>query len=201
FNASIPQYTLNVDFDRAAQKGVTIKNAMGTLSAFVGSEYASSFIRFGRTYKVMVQALPEYRANPEDILKFRVKNDRDEMVPLSAFITLEKSYGVDQITRYNMYNSAELNGGEAPGYSSGDALQAIREVAKEKLPRGYDIAWSGITFDEANTGNEGIVIFFICLLFIYLILTGLYESFKLPLPVIFSLPTGIFGAFFALTAF
>ncbi len=201
FNASIPQYTLVVDHDMAAQKGVTVNNAMNTLSALVGSEYASNFIKFGKTYKVMVQALPEYRADPRDILEFRVRNDRGEMVPLSNFISLEKSYGVDQITRYNMYNSAEINGEQADGYSSGDALKAIVEVAREKLPRGYDIAWSGITFDEANTGNEGIVIFFICLLFIYLILTGLYESFKLPLPVIFSLPTGIFGAFFALTAF
>lgn len=199
FNASIPQYTLNVDYDKAAQKGVTVNNAMSTLSTLVGSEYASNFIKFGKTYKVMVQALPEYRANPEDILKFRVKNDRGDMVPLSAFITLQKSYGVDQITRYNMYNSAELNGEEAPGYSSGDALKAIQEVATEKLPRGYDIAWSGISYDEANAGNEGIIIFFICLLFIYLILSGQYESFLLPLPVILSLPTGIFGTFFMLT--
>ncbi|MCB0455220.1 MAG: efflux RND transporter permease subunit [Aequorivita sp.] len=199
FNASIPQYTLNIDHDKAAQKEVTVNNAMSTLSALVGSEYASNFIKFGKTYKVMVQALPEYRANPEDILKFTVKNERDEMVPLSTFITLEKSYGVDQITRYNMYNSAELNGEEAPGYSSGDALKAVKEVAQEKLPRGYDIAWSGISYDEANAGNEGIIIFLICLLFIYLILSGQYESFLLPLPVILSLPTGIFGAFFMLT--
>ena len=198
FNASIPQYILNVDYDKAAQKGVTVSNAMSTLSTLVGSEYASSFIKFGKTYKVMVQALPEYRANPDDILKFTVKNDRDEMVPLSTFITLEKSYGVDQITRYNMYNSAELNGELAAGFSSGEALKAVMEVAREKLPRGYDIAWSGISYDEANAGNEGIIIFFICLLFIYLILAGQYESFLLPLPVILSLPIGIFGAFLLL---
>lgn len=198
FNASIPQYVLNVDYDKAAQKGVTVSNAMSTLSTLVGSEYASSFIKFGKTYKVMVQALPEYRANPEDILKFTVKNDRDEMVPLSTFITLEKSYGVDQVTRYNMYNSAELNGELAAGFSSGEALKAVMEVAREKLPRGYDIAWSGISYDEANAGNEGIIIFFICLLFIYLILAGQYESFLLPLPVILSLPVGIFGAFLLL---
>ncbi len=198
FNASIPQYTINVDYDKAAQKGVTVNNLMATLSTLVGSEYASSFIKFGKTYKVMVQALPEYRANPEDILEFRVKNDRDELVPISTFVTLEKSFGVDQITRYNMYNSAELNGEEALGYSSGDALKAIMDVAREKLPRGYDIAWSGISYDEVNAGNEGIYIFLICLLFIYLILSGQYESFLLPLPVILSLPTGIFGAFFLL---
>jgi hydrophobic/amphiphilic exporter-1 (mainly G- bacteria), HAE1 family len=198
FDASFPQYTINIDYDMAAQKGVTVNNAMSALSALVGSEYASNFVKFGRTYKVMVQALPEYRANPEDVLKFTVKNDRDEMVPLSTFITLEKTYGVDQITRYNMYNSAELNGEEAPGYSSGDAIRAIKETAREKLPRGYDIAWSGISYDEEAAGNEGFYIFLISLLFIYLVLSGQYESFLLPLPVILSLPAGIFGALFML---
>ncbi|MAU15187.1 MAG: hydrophobe/amphiphile efflux-1 family RND transporter [Muricauda sp.] len=201
FNANIPHYTLHVDYDKAAQKGVTVNNAMNTLSTLVGSEYASNFIKFGRTYKVMVQALPEYREKPEDILNYRVKNDRGEMVPLSTFITLEKSFGVDQINRHNMYFAAALNGEEAPGYSSGDALKAIQEVAKEKLPRGYDIAWAGISYDEVNAGNKGILIFFICLLFVFLILSGQYESFLLPLPVILSLPTGMFGAFFTLSIF
>ncbi len=200
YDASFPQYTLHIDYDKAAQKGVTVNKAMSVLSTMIGSEYASSFIKFGKTYKVMVQALPEYRAKPEDILKLSVKNDKDEMVPLSAFLTLEKSYGVDQITRYNMYNSAELNGEEAPGYSSGEAIKVIQEVAKEKLPKGYDIAWSGISYDQVNAGDEGIYIFLICLLFIYLILSAQYESFLLPLPVILSLPTGIFGAFLLLTA-
>jgi hydrophobic/amphiphilic exporter-1 (mainly G- bacteria), HAE1 family len=199
FDASFPQYNLIVDYDKASQKGVTVNNSLSVLSALVGSEYASNFVKFGKTYKVMVQALPEYRANPEDILKFTVKNNRDEMVPLSAFIKLEKTYGVDQITRYNMYNSAELNGEEARGFSSGDAIKAIKETAIEKLPAGYDIAWSGISFDEESAGNEGFYIFLICLLFIYLILAGQYESFLLPIPVIFSLPAGIMGALFLLT--
>lgn len=201
FDASFPQYTLNVDYDKATQKGVTISNVMSTLSTLVGSEYASNFVKFGRTYKVMLQALPEYRSKPEDILKLTVKNNRDEMVPISTFITLEKTYGVDKISRYNMYNAAELNGEEAKGYSSGDAIKAIKEVAKEKLPQGYDIAWSGISYDEVNAGGESFYIFFICLLFIYLILSGQYESFLLPMPVILSLPTGIFGAFFLLAIF
>jgi HAE1 family hydrophobic/amphiphilic exporter-1 len=198
YDASFPQFTLHIDYDKAAQKGVTVNDAMSTLSTLIGSEYASSFIKFGKTYKVMVQALPEYRAQPEDILKIRVKNDRNEMVPLSAFVALEKTYGVDQVTRYNMYNSAELNGEEAPGYSSGDAIKAVSEVANEKLPKGYDIAWSGISYDEVNAGNEGIYIFLICLLFVYLILAGQYENFLLPLPIILSLPAGIFGAFLLL---
>jgi HAE1 family hydrophobic/amphiphilic exporter-1 len=198
YDASFPQYTLDFDIDKAAQKGVTVNNAMSTLSALVGSEYGSNFVKFGRTYKVMVQALPEYRAHPDDILKLTVKNDRDEMVPLSAFTQLKKSYGVDQITRYNMYNSAELNGEEAAGYSSGDAIRAIKKTAKDKLPSGYDIAWSGISYDEVAVGNEGFYIFLISLLFIYFVLSGQYESFLLPLPVILSLPAGVFGAFFML---
>jgi HAE1 family hydrophobic/amphiphilic exporter-1 len=195
FDASFPQYLLHIDEDVAAQKGVTINNVMGSLQTLLGSEYATNFIRFGQTYKVMVQALPQYRAKPDDILKLYVKNDRDEMVPLSAFMTMEKVYGVDQITRYNMFPSAELNGEAQAGYSSGDAIKAIQEVAATKLPKGYDIDWAGITRDEVATGNEAIYVFLICLIFVYLLLAAQYESFLLPLPVILSLPTGIFGAF------
>lgn len=198
FDASYPQYTLHIDIDKAAQKGVTVSDAMGSLQTLLGSEYATNFIRFGQMYKVMVQALPEYRALPEDILKLYVKNNRDEMVPISSFVTMEKTYGVDQLTRYNMYPSAELNGEGKEGVSSGTVLKAVQQTAKEKLPKGYDIDWAGISRDEVNAGNEGIYIFLICLLFIYLVLCGQYESFLLPLPVILSLPTGIFGAFFFL---
>jgi len=198
FDASYPQYLVHIDEDKAAQKGVTINNAMGTLQTLLGSEYATNFIRFGQMYKVMVQALPEYRAKPEDILKLYVKNDKDEMVSLSAFMTIERIYGVDQITRYNLYPSAELNGEAKPGYSSGSAIKAIQEVAKTKLPKGYDIDWAGITRDEVATGNEAVYIFLICLIFVYLILSAQYDSFLLPIPVILSLPTGIFGAFFLL---
>jgi HAE1 family hydrophobic/amphiphilic exporter-1 len=199
FDASYPQFMLHIDNDKAAQKGVTVNNAMGTLQTMLGSEYATNFIKFNQMYKVMVQALPEYRAKPEDILKLTVKNDVGEMVPLSAFMDIEKVYGVDQITRYNMYPSAELNGEAKAGYSSGAVISAIQEVAKTKLPRGYDIDWAGITRDEVATGNQAIYIFIICLLFVYLLLAAQYESFVLPLPVILSLPTGVFGAFFLLT--
>jgi len=198
FDANYPQYTLHFDMDKAAQKGVTVSNAMGSLQTMLGSEYATNFIRFGQMYKVMVQALPEYRALPEDLLKLYVKNDKEEMVPLSAFMTIEKTYGVDQVTRYNMYPSAELNGEGKTGVSSGTVLQVVQKVAREKLPRGYDIDWAGISRDEVNSGNESVIIFLICLIFVYLVLAAQYESLLLPLPVILSLPTGIFGAFFLL---
>jgi len=195
FDASYPQYLVSIDYDKAAQKGVTVDNAMSSLQTLLGSEYATNFIRFGQMYKVMVQAAPEFRAQPEDILKIYVKNDASEMVPLSAFMKVERTYGVDQVTRYNMYPSAELNGEAAPGSSSGDAIAAVQEVAKTKLPKGYDIDWAGITRDEVATGNQAAYVFLICLVFVYLLLAAQYESFLLPLPVILSLPTGVFGSF------
>ncbi|NBT08510.1 MAG: efflux RND transporter permease subunit [Chitinophagia bacterium] len=198
YNASFPQYILKVDNEKAQQKGITIDNAMNNLSTLIGSNYASSFIKFDRQYKVMVQALPEYRALPQDILKLYIKNDRDEMVPYSAFMTVNKVYGLEEITRHNMYNSSEVSGGAAQGYSSGAAIAAITEVAKNKLPRGFGIDWAGISKDEVAQGNQAIYIFLICLIFVYLLLAAQYESFILPFPIILSLPTGIFGAFFFL---
>lgn len=198
YSASFPQYVLKIDNDIAEQKGVSIENAMDNLSTLIGSNYETSFIKFDRPYKVMVQASPEYRALPEDILKLYVKNDHDEMVPYSAFMKIEKVYGLSEITRHNMYNAAEISGTPAQGYSSGQAIAAINEVAKNTLPRGFGIDWAGISKDEVSRGNEAVIIFAICLIFVYMILAAQYESFILPLPVIISLPTGIFGAFFFL---
>jgi HAE1 family hydrophobic/amphiphilic exporter-1 len=198
YNASFPQYVLNIDNDKAQQKGVTIDNAMNTLSTLIGSNYSTNFIKYDRQYKVMVQASPQYRAKPEDILNLYVKNNRDEMVPYSSFMKIEKVYGLDEITRHNMFNSSELSGSAAPGYSSGQAIDAIKEVAKTKLPKGFGIDWAGISIDEVDKGNQTLYIFIISLIFVYLVLSAQYDSFILPLPVILSLPTGIFGAFFLL---
>ena len=147
-----------------------------------------------------MQALPQYRALPEDILKLYTKNDKGEMVPYSEFMTMKKVYGLEEITRHNMYNSSEISGDAAPGYSSGAAISAITEVAKTKLPKGFDIDWAGISKDEVGRGNQAIYIFLICLIFVYLLLAAQYESFILPFPILLSLPTGIFGAFFLLKA-
>lgn len=200
FSASYPQYMIHVDIDKATQKGVSVNNAMTTLQTLLGSEYATNFIKFGQMYKVMVQALPEYRAKPEDLLNLYVKNDKDEMVPYSAFTSVERVYGVDDITRFNMYPSAEVSGDAAQGFSSGSAIKAIQETAKAKLPKGYDIDWAGISRDEVNQGSEAIYIFLISLLFVYLLLSAQYENFLLPMPVILSLPTGILGAYIFLLA-
>ncbi|WP_343691402.1 efflux RND transporter permease subunit [Chitinophaga sp.] len=198
FDPDFPQYMIHVDQAMAAKKGVSIDNAMSTLQTLLGSYYASNFIRFGQMYKVMVQASPRYRTKPEDILHLYVKNDKGEMVPYSNFIRLERVFGPEQLTRYNMYTAAMINGDAAPGYSSGDAIRAIEEVAKQQLPRGYSYEWSGMTREQILSGNQAVYIFAIVLLFVYLLLAAQYESFLLPLPVILSLPAGIFGAFITL---
>ncbi len=195
FNASFPQLMVNIDYLKAAQKKVVIEDVLSTLQTYLGSEYATNFIRFGQLYRVMVQSSPEYRAMPEDILKMFVKNKEGEMVPISEFVSITKTYGPEQVTRYNMYTSAMLTGEPAKGFSSGDAIAAIKRTAKEKLPKGFDFDWAGSSRDQANAGNESIIIFAVCLLFVYLLLSAQYESFILPLPVLISLPTGIFGAF------
>lgn len=198
FDATFPQYMINVDYDMAAKKGVSVDNAMSTLQTMLGSYYATNFIRFSQMYKVMVQASPEHRDTPESILNLYLKNDKGEMVPFSTFITIEKVYGPEVLTRYNMYMSAMINGEPADGYSSGDAIAAVERVAKETLPRGFDIEWSGMTREEILSGNQTVYIFAICLLFVYLLLAAQYESFLLPMPVLLSLPTGIFGSYIAL---
>jgi hydrophobe/amphiphile efflux-1 (HAE1) family protein len=198
YSASFPQYMLKIDNDLAEQKGVSIQKAMDNLSTLIGSNYETSFIRFDRPYKVIVQAGPQYRALPSDLLKLYVKNNKDQMVPYSDFMKLEKVYGLSEITRHNMYNSAEVSGTPATGYSSGQTIKAIQEVADKTLPRGFGIDWAGISKDEVSRGNEAVYIFLVCLGFVFLILSAQYESFILPLPVILSLPAGIFGAFFCL---
>ncbi len=198
FDANFPQYLIHMDQDMAAKKGVTVENAMGTLQTMIGSYYASNFIRFGQMYKVMVQADPRYRLEPEDVTKMFVKNDRGEMVPFGTFTQLERVYGPEQLTRYNMFTSAMINGEPAAGFSSGDAIAAVEAVADQKLPKGFSIEWSGMTREEILSGNQVIYIFIVCLIFVYLLLAAQYESFLLPLPVLLSLPTGIFGAFLAL---
>jgi multidrug efflux pump subunit AcrB len=149
-------------------------------------------------YKVMVQAAPNYRAAPEDVLKLYVKNDRGEMVPYSTFLTMERVYGPEQLTRYNMYTSAMINGDAAPGFSSGDAIVAAERVAAKELPRGFSYEWSGMTREQILSGNQAVYVFLMVLVFVYLLLAAQYESFLLPLPVLLSLPTGVFGAFLSL---
>ncbi|WP_107037352.1 efflux RND transporter permease subunit [Brumimicrobium mesophilum] len=198
FAANYPQYEIKIDNKAAMQKGVSIDKAMENLNILIGSTYEQGFIRFGQFYKVYTQAAPEYRRYPSDLLKLFVKNEEGEMVPYSSFMTLEKKQGPNEVTRYNLYNSAAIRGLPAKGYTSGDAIEAIKEVAAETLPKGYDIAWEGLSYDEASRRNEALYVFIVVLIFVYLVLAAQYESFLLPLAIIFSLPVGIFGSFLLL---
>jgi len=194
YSANYPQYEIEIDNQLAMQKGITIGNAMNTLSVFIGSTYELGFIKYQRFFKVFVQASPEFRKLPEDVLNLWVKNDVGEMVPMSAFMKIHKTQGANEINRYNMYNSSGFSGVPAKGYSSGEAIEAIREAAKT-LPNGFDIDWAALSYDEARRGNEAIYIFVIVLVFVYFVLAAQYESFIIPLAVIFSLPAGVFGSF------
>jgi HAE1 family hydrophobic/amphiphilic exporter-1 len=201
FSANYPQYEIDFDNQLAMQKGVTIGNAMNTLSIFIGSTYELGFIKFQRFFKVFVQAAPEYRRLPSDIMNLYVKNNKDEMVPFSAFMKITKKQGANEINRYNMYNTAAIRGSPAQGYSSGEAIKAVQEVAAKTLPHGFDIDWAALSYDETRRGNEAIYIFIIVLVFVYFVLAAQYESFIIPLAVVFSLPAGVFGSFMMLKIF
>ncbi len=198
YSAKYPQYELIIDNALAMQKGVSIGKAMENLNVLIGSTYEQGFIRFNSYYKVYTQAGPQYRKQPSDLLDLFVKNEEGEMVPYSAFMKIKKTQGPNEISRYNLYNSSLINGVPASGYSSGDALKAIQEVAKQSLPKGYDIAWQGLSYDEAKRGSEALYIFLVVLLFVYLILAAQYESFLLPFAVLISIIPGIFGSFLLL---
>ncbi|MBV8314120.1 MAG: efflux RND transporter permease subunit [Planctomycetaceae bacterium] len=198
FASNYPQYELVIDNDVAMQKGVSIGNAMDNLSIVVGSTWEQGFILFGQFFKVFVQAAPEFRRYPEDLQNMFVKNEHGEMVPYSSFMQIKKQQGLNEINRYNLYPSAAIQGAPAAGYSSGQAIKAIQEVAAETLPPGYGLGWEGLSYDEAGKGNLAVYIFLIVVVFVYLVLVGQYESFLLPLAVILSLPVGIFGAFLLL---
>lgn len=198
FAANYPQYELKINNKAAMQKGVSIGKAMENLNILIGSTYEQGFIKFGRFFKVYTQAAPEYRSLPTDLEELYVKNEEGEMVPYSSFMTMEKKLGPNEITRYNLYNSAAIRGLPAKGFTSADAINAIKEVAQETLPRGYDIAWEGLSYDEAGRGNDAIYVFLVVLVFVYFVLAAQYESFLLPFAVLLSLPVGIFGSFLIL---
>lgn len=200
YAANFPQYKLEIDNAQAMQKGVSTGKAMENLNILIGSTYEQGFIRFGQFFKVYTQAAPEFRKLPSDVLKLYTKNDRDEMVPYSSFMKMIKTQGPNEITRYNLYNSAAIRAVPAKGYTTGDAIEFVKDVAAKVLPLGYDIAWEGLSFDEAKRGNEALVIFAIVILFVYLVLSAQYESFIIPFAVLASLPPGIFGSFLLIKA-
>jgi HAE1 family hydrophobic/amphiphilic exporter-1 len=198
FSANYPQYELEIDNNLAMQKGVSIGKAMENLNILIGSTYEQGFIKFNQFFKVYVQSDPKFRRLPSDLLSLFVKNDKGEMVPYSSFMKLKKGQGPNEITRFNLYNSAAIQGLPAKGYTTADAIGAIREVAKTTLPKGYDIAFEGLSYDESIRGNEALYVFIIVLMFVYFVLAAQYESFIIPFAVVLSLPVGVFGSFLML---
>ncbi|WP_301056865.1 efflux RND transporter permease subunit [uncultured Duncaniella sp.] len=196
FNPAFPQYMIDIDAAKAKQAGISPKTILTTLQGYYGGMYVSNFNRFGKIYRVMMQANPEARVSPETLSAIKIRNGA-EMASISNFVTLTKVYGPDLMNRFNMFQSMSVTGSPAPGYTSGDCLAAIERVAAETLPQGYGYEFSGMTREEAaqGSGSTTAIIFGLCLLFVYLLLSAQYESYILPFSVIFSIPFGLMGTF------
>lgn len=195
FNTNFPQFQVDVNVARCKQSGITVNSVLSAMQGYVGGLYASDFNRFGKQYRVMVQAEPKYRGNPEDLNNIFVRTSTGEMAPITEFISLKRVFGPENITRFNMYTSIAITGAPNFGYSSGDAIKAIQEVAAQTLPQGYGYEFSGLTREEIASGNQSILIFALSVIFVYFLLAAQYESYLLPLSILFSLPIGIAGAF------
>ncbi|MFV0376023.1 MAG: efflux RND transporter permease subunit [Mangrovibacterium sp.] len=195
FNTAFPQYVIDVDAARCMRSGIEVSSVLAAMQGYIGGYYASDFNRFGKQYRVMVQAEADYRGNPDDLNQVKIRTGNGEMAPITEFMTLTKAYGPENITRFNMYTSISVTGSPKPGFSSGDAITAIREVADEQLPAGYAYEFSGLTREEISAGNQTILIFALSLIFVYFFLAAQYESYILPLSIIVPLPIGIAGAF------
>nr|WP_315221631.1 efflux RND transporter permease subunit [uncultured Flavobacterium sp.] len=198
FKADYPQLQLDINDEKANQLGVNVKDILQTMQTYFGSAQASDFNRFGKYYRVIVQADIADRADPSSIDRVFVKNKTGEMVPINTLVKLTRIYGSETASRYNLFNSISINAIPKPGFSSGDAIKAIEEVAAQQLPAGYSYEFSGQTREEIASGGQSTTIFLLCLIFIYFLLAAQYESYILPLAVILSIPAGIFGVFVAI---
>lgn len=197
FNPRFPQYELEVDYVKANSLGVNVKEMMTAVKSFYGRVQASDFSRFGRQYRVYMQADAEYKNDSESFNSIFIRNNKGEMLPANTLISLKKVRGPEIVTRYNLYNAISINAAPAAGYSSGDAMQAVERVAKEHLPDGYGFEWTGISLEEQKSGSQTVLIFGLSLLFVYFLLAAQYESYIIPLSVLLSLPTGLLGVFLA----
>ena len=195
FDARYPQFLVEVDAAQCKRNGISPKDVLSTLSGYVGGSYVSNMNRFTKLYRVMLQASPEFRLNPEDLNNMFVRNDKGEMSPISQYLTLTRIYGPQAIARFNLFPSISVNGSAAKGYSSGQAIQAVREVAAEVIPAGYGYEFGGMSREEAAGGSATAIIFVFCVVFIYLILCALYESIFIPIVIVFSVPFGLAGSF------
>ncbi|SOD40885.1 multidrug efflux RND transporter permease subunit [Nitrosovibrio sp. Nv4] len=202
FRVSAPRLYATVDRERAKALGVPISEVFDTMQAYFGNLYVNDFVKFGRIYRVQTEALPEYRSSPSDISKIYVRarsGTEHTMIPLDSVVTTEFTSGPDPVTHFNGFNTALVLGGAAPGYSSGQALEALEQIANEVLtPRGYEIDWSGISFQESKAGGQSVLVFAFAILMVFLVLAALYESWSIPFAVILAIPFGILGALLAI---
>jgi len=194
FNTKYPQYEMEVNVPLAKEKGVSVSSIFSTLQGYIGSIYASDFSKFGKQFRVYIQALPEDRANVDDLNGMYVRTDAGEMTPITQFVKLNRVYGPQSVTRFNLFNSTTITGATNEGYSTGDAIRVIEEEVA-KLPSNYTIAYSGLTREEVSAGNQTTFIFILSILFVYFLLSAQYESYLLPFAVVLSLPFGVFGAY------
>ena len=195
FNTDFPQYQMDINVERAMQSGIAVSTILSTLQNYIGGYYATDFTLYGKQFRVMVQALPEDRKDVNSLNNLFVKTGTGEMAPISEYVTLNRVFGPQAISRYNLYTSVDISAATNEGYSTGDVVKAIEEVAAQKLNSNYGIDYTGLTREEQNAGSQTIVIFLLSLIFTYFILSAQYESYILPLSVLMSLPFGIFGAY------
>jgi multidrug efflux pump len=194
FQVSVPQIDANVDRERVKSYGVSLTDVFETLQVYLGSLYINDFNRFGRTYQVNAQAESDFRLQPEQIRRLQTRNDHGQMVPLGSLVTVTRSYGPDQVMHYNGYPAAEINGGPAPGFSSGQAQAAIADVLEKQLPSGMSFEWTELAYQELLAGNTMLLIFPLCVALVYIVLAALYESWTLPLTVILIVPMTLLSA-------
>ncbi len=195
FDTKYPQYLVEVDAARCKRNGVSPDDVLDVISGYIGGSYASNMNKFSKLYRIMVQASPEFRLDTESLSNMFVRNSKGEMTPINQYLTLTRIYGAQSLTRFNLFSAISINGQPANGYSSGEAIQAVREVADEVLPAGYGFEFGGMSREEASSGSSTIFIFVICIVCIYLILCALYESIFIPIVILLSVPFGLAGSF------
>ncbi len=201
YNPVFPQYQLDIDAAACKKAGISPRDVLIVMQGYLGGLYASNFNSFGKMYRVMIQASPEHRKNMESLNGIKVRNNSGEMAPITQFVTLKKVYGPDLITRFNLYTSMKVMVAPASGYTSGQALTAIAEVSKSSLPAGYDYELGGMAREEASSGSGTVIVFVLCFIFVYLLLSAQYESYILPLAVLLSVPFGLVGSFLFVNGF
>ncbi len=196
FNTNYPQFEMVIDVPRAKDVGVSVSSILSAMQGYVGGIYSSDFTKYGKQFRVMIQALPEDRATGADLSKFYVRTASGAMAPLSQFVHLERTFGPQSISRYNLFTSVGVSGSNNPGYSTGDAIKAVQETASQYLPADYDVEFTGLTKEEMKAGSQTYIVFLLSFLFVYFILAAQYESYILPFAVLVSLPLGVIGAYF-----